>query len=147
MHRKGVRGRVRAAFTLLEVLMVIVILGVLAALIIPQFAGTKDKADRDLTLAQINSLSSDLERFKLHCSRYPTQEEGGLSLLLNKPTSEDLADKWGGPYIKKLPRDTWGKELGYRAPGQYNQDTFDLWSYGKDGQDGTEDDIKNWEST
>lgn len=146
MNRTVVRKRIRRAFTLLEVLMVIVILGVLAALIIPQFAGTQDRANKDLTKSQLESLGSDLERFKLHCARYPSTEEG-LAVLLVKPSTEDLAEKWAGPYIKKEAKDAWGRPLQYRSPGQYNQDSYDLWSTGKDGQDGTEDDIKNWERT
>lgn len=138
--RKAVRRR---AFTLLEVLMVIVILGVLAALIVPQFGGTQEKAKKDSAGLQIKNIEQQLEVFKTHCGRYPTQEEG-LSILLNKPDSEELTDKWAGPYLKTAATDPWNHELQYRCPGQYNGDSFDLWSNGKDGSEGTEDDVTNW---
>ncbi|MCC6361765.1 MAG: type II secretion system major pseudopilin GspG [Phycisphaerales bacterium] len=143
MKRAVTNRNRRRAFTLLEVLMVIVILGVLAALIVPQFAGTGDKAKRDLTAAQIEGLGNDLERFKMHCDRYPTTDEG-LAALLTKPDAEELATKWGGPYIKKPAVDAWSNPLEYRSPGQYNEGSYDLWSRGPNGQEGDDDDITNW---
>jgi general secretion pathway protein G len=145
--RQAKRGDlVRSAFTLLEVLMVIVILGILAALIVPQFGGTQLKAEKDLTKAQIDALGNDLERFRLHCGRYPTSDEG-LAALLQAPDDEDLAERWGGPYLKKEPRDAWGHELIYESPGQYNEESYDLSSPGPNGQEGDDDDITNWEKT
>lgn len=143
IQRKAVR---RGAFTLLEVLMVIVILGVLAALIVPQFAGTQKRAEIDLTRTQIKTLASDLERFKLHVGRYPTSDEG-LAALLTKPDDEEAAAKWAGPYIKQPAKDAWQRDLRYESPGRYNEDSYDLWSLGPDGQDGTDDDITNWEKS
>lgn len=144
MSRKARKHTKRGAFTLLEVLMVIVILGVLAALIVPQFTGTQRRAEIDLTKTQIASLASDLERFRLHCGRFPTTDEG-LAALLTKPDADEVAEKWGGPYIQKPAKDPWGRELRYQSPGRYNEDSYDLWSVGPDGQDGTDDDITNWE--
>lgn len=141
--RKALRRR---AFTLLEVLMVIVILGVLAALIVPQFMGTEKRAKVDLTKAQIEALGSDLERFRLHVGRYPTTDEG-LAVLLTAPDDEEVAEKWAGPYIKKPARDAWQNDLIYESPGTYNENSYDLSSAGPDQQAGTDDDIKNWEST
>lgn len=139
MKRNAKRAR-RTAFTLLEVLMVIVILGVLAALIVPNFVGTQRGAEIDATAAQIKGLDNDIERFRLNCQRYPeTLEE-----LITKPDDEALAEKWRGPYLKSAAKDAWGTELGYRHPGQYNEQSYDLWSYGPDRQDGTDDDITNW---
>lgn len=136
----------RRAFTLLEVLMVIVILGVLAALLVPQFTGTREKAMINATRIQIEGMANDLERFKLDCGRYPTTEEGLLALV-EKPDDEEIADKWAGPYLKKVPKDAWGHDLHYECPGQYNEDSYDLSSDGPDGQPDTEDDITNWEKT
>ncbi|MFO0840351.1 MAG: type II secretion system major pseudopilin GspG [Phycisphaerae bacterium] len=142
------RSARRRAFTLLEVLMVIVILGVLAALIIPQFGGTDTRARKDLTIALIKSgLASPLETFKMHCGRYPTSEEG-LMVLLEKPSNEDIAAKWAGPYVKRDQlKDAFGSDLKYAAPGEYNQDSYDLSSPGPNKQFGDDDDITNWEKT
>lgn len=147
MNRKArIRRRARG-FTLLEVLMVIVILGVLAAVIVPNFISTGDKARKDLAREQVTSgLATQLELFRTHTGRYPTTEEG-LAALLTKPDDETIAEKWGGPYVKKTPKDPWGHELIYRAPGEYNADGFDLSSAGPDGVPGNDDDVTNWERT
>lgn len=146
MERMNRADVLRSAFTLLEVLMVIVILGVLAALIVPQFTGTRERAMVDTTKIQIAGLDSDLERFKMHCGRYPTTDEG-LAVLLNKPDDEEIADKWAGPYVKKAPKDAWGHDLIYECPGRYNENTYDLSSAGPNGQEGDDDDIVNWEKS
>lgn len=141
MNRIVVRRRaVRRAFTLLEVLMVIVILGILAAIIVPQFGGTQEKAKIDLTRTQIQQLGSDLERFKLHCGSYPRE----LGDLLTKPEGDEFKE-WAGPYIKAPAKDAWSRPLNYKFPGEYNQNGYDLWSSGPNGQAGDADDIANWE--
>ncbi|RMF73034.1 MAG: type II secretion system protein GspG [Planctomycetota bacterium] len=145
-NRKRVNRR-RRAFTLLEVLMVIVILGILAALIVPQFMGTGEKARIDATAIKIKSLDSQLEMFRMHCGRLPTTEEG-LEALLTQPDDEALEGKWAGPYIKGgIPRDAWNRELRYEYPGTYNENGYDLSSAGPNGEFGDEDDITNWEKT
>lgn len=148
MHTQRTRRAVRRrAFTLLEVLMVIVILGVLAALIIPQFSGTGDRARRDLTDSQIRSgLATPLETFKMHCGRYPTTEEG-LAVLLKAPDDEEIAKKWAGPYVQQASalKDAWNHDLIYKSPGEYNQQSYDLSSPGKNGIEGDDDDVKNWQ--
>ena len=135
MRRVNRAKTIHSAFTLLEVWMVIVILGVLAALIVPQFTGTQLKAEKDLTKAQIAGLENDLERFRLHCGRYPTTDEG-LALLLELPDDEEIAERWGGPYLKKAPKDAWGNDLIYESPGQYHEDSYDLSSAGPNGNPG-----------
>lgn len=144
MTRNVVRrlGR-RRAFTLLEVLMVIVILGVLAALVAPRIMGSGEDAKKKATALQLKTLEEQLERFKIECGRYPTESEG-LNALLVKPDAEDIAEKWTGKYIKEAPNDAWGKAINYRVPGQYNADAVDLWSSGPNGTEGDDDDIKNW---
>lgn len=143
-----IRGKAksrRRAFTLLEVLMVILILGLLVALIVPSFMGTGEKAKQDLTKQQVESLRSQMELFRMHCGRFPTTSEG-LAALLKAPDDEALKGKWAGPYLStgQVPKDAWQHELKYESPGQYNQDSYDLSSSGPNGQFGDQDDITNW---
>lgn len=147
MRTRVIRRR-RRGFTLFEVLMVIVILGVLAAIIVPQFTGAGERAKEDLTRQQVTAgLVTPLELFKTHCGRYPTTDEG-LKALFERPDNEEIKDKWAGPYVKTAElRDGWGHELRYQSPGQYNTDGFDLSSGGRNGQFGDEDDIGNWKTT
>lgn len=142
IERKRI-GRARRGFTLLEVLMVIVILGILAAVLVPQFMGTQQRAEIDLTKTKIKALDSSLETFRLHCGRYPTSDEG-LTVMLQQPDDEALEGKWAGPYLKEMPKDAWNRELRYEAPGTYNEGTYDLSSSGPNGQFGDDDDIGNW---
>ena len=136
----------RRAFTLLEVLMVIVILGVLAALIVPNLFGTGERAKVDATQIKIDGLDSTIEIFRTHCGRLPSTDEG-LAALLLQPDDETLEGKWAGPYLKQAPKDAWGRDLIYEAPGTYNEAGYDLSSMGPNGQAGDEDDITNWEKT
>lgn len=147
MRRCEERSRVRRAFTLLEVLMVIVILGLLVALVVPQFGRRAEKAKIDLAKIQITSLVSKLEEFKLDCGRYPDEDEG-LEVLLNLPDDEELEDRWAGPYVnpEKL-QDPWDHDLVYQIPGEFNENGFDISSPGPDGQEGNDDDIGNWQKT
>ena len=133
-----------AGFTLLEIMVVVIIIGVLAATIIPQFMGTKDDAKVSAAKADVAQLENALERFNLHMDRFPTMEEG-LKVLVETPAGEDK--KWRGPYIKLLRHDPWGNEYQYRIPGIHHTSTFDVWSMGADGQDGGEGynaDVGNW---
>ena len=137
--RKGSRG-----FTLIEIMVVVVILGILAATIIPQFIGTTHDAKVGAAKSNIAELENSLERFHIHLDRYPTTEEG-LKALVEAPSSEDK--HWRGPYIKMLRADPWGNPFQYRYPGVHHSSSFDLWSKGADGADGGEGegaDIGNW---
>jgi len=132
-------------FTLIEIMVVVVILGILAATIIPQFVGTTYDAKVGASKAHVAELESALERFNVHMDRYPTTEEG-LQVLVEAPTGDD-AKKWRGPYIKQLRNDPWGNPYQYRFPGSHHQTSFDIWSRGADGADGGEGenaDIGNW---
>ena len=134
----------RRAFTLIEIMVVVVILGILAATIIPQFIGTTHDARVSAAKATIAELESALERFYIHMDRHPSTEEG-LKLLVDPPTGEDK--KWRGPYIKMLRPDPWGNPYQYRNPGVHHPTSFDIWSRGADGADGGEGDradIGNW---
>lgn len=137
------RGKL-AAFTLIEIMVVVVILGILAATIIPQFLGTATDAKISAAKSAIAELESNLERFYIHMDRHPTTEEG-LKVLVEPPSGEEK--KWRGPYIKMLRPDPWGNPYQYRTPGAHHPASFDLWSRGADGADGGEGDkadIGNW---
>ena len=104
----------------------------------------------DATKVLIASVSDATEAYNANIGHYPTDEEGGLTALLVKPSFSDksLAEKWRGPYVKQEPKDHWGNKLNYQVaqPGtpEADQTPFKLWSNGPDGVDGTDDDIKNW---
>ena len=138
-------NRTRAGgFTLIELLVVVIILGVLAATIIPQFIGTTQEAKVSAAKANISQLETAIERFNIHMDRYPSSEEG-LKVLVDPPSGEDK--KWKGPYISVLRSDPWGNPFQYRVPGTHGRVRFDLWSRGADGADGGEGDaadIGNW---
>jgi general secretion pathway protein G len=133
----------RHGFTLMEVLLVLVILVILASLAVNVFSGTQARADRNAAAAQIGFYKSAIERYRLDTRQYPDD----LQHLVTAPSDARLADKWGGPYMDKIARDPWDNEYRFAAPGKNNPDSFDVWSVGPDGQDGSADDIGNWEST
>lgn len=133
------------AFTLIEIMVVVVILGVLAATIIPQFRGTTTDAKISTAKTNIAELENALERFSIHLDRHPTTEEG-LQALVQAPA--DDKDKWRGPYIKVLRPDPWGVPYQYRSPGTRGTGGFDLWSRGADKAEGGEKeatDLGNWQ--
>jgi general secretion pathway protein G len=118
-------------FTLLELLVVIVIIGLLAAYVGPKYFSQLGKSEVTIAKAQIEAFEKALDTFRLDVGRYPTTEEG-LSALLTKPAA---AVKWNGPYLKKdIPPDPWGHAYIYRSPG--TKGDFEILSYGKDGQPG-----------
>jgi general secretion pathway protein G len=133
------------AFTLVEIMVVVIVIGIIAALIIPQFVGTTTDAKISAAKANVSELESAIERFNVHMDRYPSNEEG-LNALLNAPPGEE--QKWRGPYVKVVRNDPWGHPFQYRAPGTHHPSSFDLWSRGADGADGGEGpnaDIGNWQ--
>jgi general secretion pathway protein G len=118
-------------FTLLELLVVVVILGMLTAIVAPRYFGQVGKSEVNAAKAQIDALEKALDQYRLDTGRYPTTELG-LKALIERPASEP---KWNGPYLRKaVPLDPWGKPYVYRMPGERGE--FDLVSYGKDGQPG-----------
>jgi len=139
-NHKNSRG-----FTLVEIMVVVVILGILAATIIPQFIGTTKDAKISAAKAHIAELESAIERFYVQMDRYPTSEEG-LKVLVEAPANDD-GKKWRGPYVKQLRPDPWGNPYQYLIPGAHHTTSFDVWSRGADGADGGEGDaadIGNW---
>lgn len=118
-------------FTLLELLVVVAIIGLLAAYVGPKYFGQLGKSEQALTKAQIESFHRALAAYRLDVGSFPSTEEG-LNALMVKPAS---AAKWNGPYLSKaVPQDPWGKAYIYRLPG--TKGDYDLLSYGKDGQPG-----------
>ncbi len=133
----------QAGFTLIELLVVMVILGLLAALVVPNYVRQGEKARMKTARTQIEMLGAALDTFRLDMGRYPTSQEG-LEALRERTAS---GDRWDGPYLKKeVPRDPWGNPYVYRSPG--DREPYELMSYGADGvPGGTGDnaDIKSWE--
>lgn len=129
-------------FTLIELLIVMVILGLLAALVAPRMFGKVGKSKQKAAKAQISLFETALDTYRLDVGKYPTTEQG-LQGLREKPAD---VEKWDGPYLPKdIPLDPWGNEYVYRSPGEHGD--FDLISQGADGDPGGEDedtDIVNW---
>ena len=130
-------------FSLIELLIVMVILGLLASLVAPRLIGKLGKAEQQTAKTQIEMLMTALDAYRLDMGHYPTQQEGGLEALVNNPGS----DKWAGPYLKKgVPLDPWDRAYEYRHPGEHGE--VDLYSYGADNQPGGNDenqDVTSWE--
>ena len=137
-HRsaRSVRG-----FTLVELLLVLVILGTLAAIVIPKFSGRTEQARVAAAKTDIANISSSLNMYEVDNGTYPP-ENIGLSALLEAPRD---ATTWKGPYLQKneLPVDPWQNPYIYQYPGTRNPSSFDLYSYGPDLKEGGDDDITN----
>lgn len=142
-HAKGRLWLPTEGFTLVELLVVLIILGLLSALVVPRFVRQEEKAKVKAAKAQIELLGTALDTFRLDVGRYPTNEEG-LEALRRQPGG---VQKWDGPYLKKeVPLDPWGKPYVYRSPGEHGP--YDLFSYGADGVPGGEGDnrdVTSWE--
>ncbi len=135
-------------FTLLEVMVVIVILGVLASLVVPNLLGNKEKADQQKVITDISSLENSLDMYKLDNSVYPSTDQG-LDALVSKPSvSPEPRNYRNDGYVKRLPNDPWGNPYQYIYPGE--KSSVDIFSLGADGQEGGEginSDIGNWNIT
>lgn len=135
-------------FTLIEIMVVIVILGMLAGLIVPRFMGREEEARRTKAAIQIRSIEQALNLFKLDNGSYPSTDQG-LSALVEPPSVGRLAKKWRqGGYLEKgkVPKDPWDNDFVYISPGLHHD--FDIMSYGADGEpggEGNDADINNWE--
>lgn len=134
----------RKAFTLVELLVVIIIIALLSSLVAPRFFGKLDDAKVKTAKAQMNMLSTALDTFRLDTGRYPTTDEG-LKILWVKDSD---VENWDGPYLpKKIEKDSWGNPYNYKHPGSDKND-YDLFSYGADGKEGGSGDnadISVWE--
>src|SRR5262245_14386476 len=137
-------SRKSRAFTLVEIMVVVIILGILAATIMPQLMNQTFDAKVSSAKSNIAELQSAVEKFYVTMDRYPTMEEG-LKVLVVAPAGEE--SKWRGPYINRLRDDPWDHPFQYRIPGSHNVGNYDIWSQGKDGADGGEGqnaDIGTW---
>lgn len=136
----------KSGFTLIELMLVIIILGILSATIIPQFTGRSEQARIVAATSDIeSSVSIALDLFEVDNGFYPTTTQG-LDALLKKPSISPSPQNWNGPYIKKKSVDPWKNPYVYVCPGVHNTGSYDLSSYGRDGVEGGGDDICNWET-
>lgn len=146
-RRKRITNRRRSGFTLLEVLLVVGIIALLAAAVVPQFIKTGEKARLDKARSDVawgGTIAGQIALFHQHVGRYPEE----LKELYEELEDEEEQEKWAGAYITDLNslKDPWGSEFQYAAgdDAEHNPDRYDLWSMGKDKEDGTDDDIGNW---
>jgi len=131
----------KKGFTLIELMLVVIIIGILVAMVTPRLTGRSEEARIKVARADIDSsLATALKLYELDNGRFPTSDEG-LGALLDSPPS---AVNWKGPYLEKKPVDPWGNEYRYRYPGTHRTYGFDLYSVGSDGVE-SEDDVANWD--
>lgn len=131
--------KLNRAFTLVEMLLVLVILATLAAIVYPKLAGRSEQARVTAAQTQISSFSTALDAFEVDNGYYPKGKSGLLDLVQQPRDSQN----WRGPYLKEIPKDPWGNEYTYECPGRMNPTSYDLISSGPDGKSGSEDDITN----
>lgn len=132
----------QSGFTLIEIMVVVIIIGLLSAMILPNIFGNQIKAFRVKTKSDISTMSQALGMYRLDNFSYPSTSEG-LNALAANPGKQS----WTGPYLKPIPKDPWGNAYQYQNPGTHNTDSFDLMSFGPDGTAGGEGnnaDIGNW---
>ena len=131
----------RNGFTLVEMLLVLVILGLLAAIVVPKFAGRHEQAKVTAAQTQISNFKTALDAFEVDNGYYPKGSDG-LEDLIEEPKD---ATNWHGPYLElEIPLDPWGNAYIYECPGKHNEKSYDLMSMGPDGRSGGDDDIFNW---
>jgi general secretion pathway protein G len=141
MRRKLTRAG-RSGFTLLELMVVMVIIGMLAAYVAPRYFAQVGKSETKLARAQIDALEKALDQYRADTGHYPSSEQG-LAALMVRPGNEP---KWGGPYMKReVPADPWGRPYLYRQPGEHGEvDLSSLGSDGRPGGSGDAADVQNW---
>jgi general secretion pathway protein G len=121
-------------FTLIELMVVILIIGLLATIVVQNLKSATDKAKRVKAQADVSQLKSALDRYYLDAGSYPTSDQGGLQALVSAPSTGNTPQDWGGPYIEKIPPDPWGNTYFYQSDGN----SYVLKSFGADGVEGGE---------
>ncbi|MCG3729665.1 type II secretion system major pseudopilin GspG [Vibrio cincinnatiensis] len=138
------RANRQSGFTLLEVMVVVVILGILASVVVPNLLGNKDKADQQKAITDIVALENALDMYRLDNSLYPTTDQG-LEALVSKPSNPEPRNYRADGYIRRLPKDPWGNDYQYLSPGEHGRvDVFTLGADGQEGGEGANADIGNW---
>ena len=137
MHRANSRD----AFTLIELMIVVIIIAALAAMVTPRWFQQLDFANEQIAKGDLKTIENQLAMYRLNVGTYPSTADG-LDALLIQPAS---ATGWRGPYLEKKPLDPWQHPYQYRSPGTHNASGFDLYSFGKDGLDGSGDEVANWD--
>jgi general secretion pathway protein G len=136
-------GKLQArGFTLIELMLVLVILSILAAIVVPKFSGRTEQARQTAAQTQISSFGTALDAFEVDNGYYP-KGRAGLQDLVQQPRE---AQNWKGPYVKDIPLDPWQHPYIYECPGKHNPTSYDLSSAGPDGRAGSEDDTCNWQT-
>lgn len=145
--RRRAAQRVQRGFTLIEIMVVVVIMGVLAALVVPKLLNRAGESKIAAAKVDIATIMQAMKLYKLDNQRYPTTEQG-LQALIEKPTGGPAANGWkAGGYVEKMPKDPWGNQYQYLSPGIKGE--IDVFSYGADGQPGgtgDDADIGSWEN-
>ena len=138
------RRRAEAGFTLIELLLVVVIIGILAAIVVPKLTGRSEDARISAAKSDLANMRTALSMYEVDNGKYPTSDQG-LQALLNKPGGAPEPKNWKGPYLQGLtevPSDPWDHKYLYLSPGAKNLTGFDLFSAGPDGAPGTQDDVE-----
>ena len=144
MDRRSIMARrSNFGFTLIEIMLVVIIIGALAAMVVPRLSGRSEQAKVAIAKADIEAnLATPLKLYELDNGNFPTTSQG-LGALIRQPNSSPIPQNWSGPYIEREPIDPWGQPYVYTSPGSHRMD-YDLSSKGKDGTT-EDDDIVNWE--
>jgi len=137
MKHKSIQG-----FTWIELMLVVIIIGALSAMVLPRLVGRSEQARSSATRADIKAnIATALKLYELDNGEFPTTDDG-LNALLSNASS---LTSWNGPYLESKPVDSWGREYQYEMPGKHRPQGYDLYSLGKDGKEGGDDDINNWD--
>ncbi|HWJ95062.1 MAG TPA: type II secretion system major pseudopilin GspG [Telluria sp.] len=146
VSQRQLRRGIQRGFTLVEIMVVVVIIGILGALVVPKLLGRTGESRVTAAKVDISTLMQALKLYKLDNQRYPTTEQG-LQSLIQKPTTGPAANGWkAGGYVEKLPKDPWGNPYQYLSPGVHGE--VDVFSFGADGQaggTGEDADVGSWD--
>ena len=138
---KQLQKQRKNAFSLMELLLVLVILATLTALVAPKFSGRSKQARITAAKADIANIELGIDSYEIDTGTLPDSGQG-LEALIEEPSD---IQNWNGPYLKRgVPKDPWGNEYIYNKPGKHNENGYDLYSAGPDGKEGTDDDVVNW---